>query len=177
MMLKEGRSSSIPLGNVHFPNLAQQIRVTCFTKHCETRNTEARNLIIQLDKISGLSTSQNFLCDLGCLESPETTGANARIIKAVPDTGSSFFTELIHKLLSYIACIIFLPISISVRAATMILGIQNWIFSRGSEMESKVVLITGASSGLGEALAHTFYSEGCKLILCARYTNFSLELS
>jgi hypothetical protein len=58
----------------------------------------------------------------------------------------------------------------------MLLGIQNWIFSRGSEMESKVVLITGASSGLGEALAHTFYNEGCKLILCARYIIFPLEL-
>nr|CAG4650211.1 EOG090X07KM [Sida crystallina] len=35
-------------------------------------------------------------------------------------------------------------------------------------LEGKVVLITGASSGLGEALAHAFYSEGCKIILCAR---------
>ncbi|XP_012534978.1 dehydrogenase/reductase SDR family protein 7-like [Monomorium pharaonis] len=33
---------------------------------------------------------------------------------------------------------------------------------------NKVVLITGASSGLGEALAHTFYSFGCKIILVAR---------
>jgi len=32
----------------------------------------------------------------------------------------------------------------------------------------QVVMITGASSGLGEALAHTFYSLGCKIILIAR---------
>ena len=32
----------------------------------------------------------------------------------------------------------------------------------------QVVVITGASSGLGEALAHTFYMAGCKVILCAR---------
>lgn len=29
-------------------------------------------------------------------------------------------------------------------------------------------MITGASSGLGEALAHTFYMSGCKVVLAAR---------
>lgn len=32
----------------------------------------------------------------------------------------------------------------------------------------QVVLITGASSGLGEAMAHTFYLAGCKVVLAAR---------
>lgn len=35
-------------------------------------------------------------------------------------------------------------------------------------LAGKVVVITGASSGLGEALAHTFYMAGCKVVLCAR---------
>ncbi len=30
------------------------------------------------------------------------------------------------------------------------------------------MLITGASSGLGEALAHTFHAAGCKVILASR---------
>lgn len=34
-----------------------------------------------------------------------------------------------------------------------------------------MVLITGASSGLGEALAHAFYSAGCRVILAARRKN------
>lgn len=32
----------------------------------------------------------------------------------------------------------------------------------------QVVMITGASSGLGEALAHEFYSCGCRVILVSR---------
>lgn len=32
----------------------------------------------------------------------------------------------------------------------------------------QVVLITGASSGIGEALAHEFYVAGCKVILASR---------
>lgn len=35
-------------------------------------------------------------------------------------------------------------------------------------LPSKVVFITGASSGLGEALAHVFYKAGCKVVLAAR---------
>ncbi|XP_005179941.2 dehydrogenase/reductase SDR family protein 7-like [Musca domestica] len=38
-------------------------------------------------------------------------------------------------------------------------------------LPGKVVLITGASSGLGEALAHVFYKAGCKVILAARRLN------
>jgi len=32
----------------------------------------------------------------------------------------------------------------------------------------QVVMITGASSGLGESLAHSFYKAGCRVILAAR---------
>lgn len=33
------------------------------------------------------------------------------------------------------------------------------------------MLITGASSGLGETLAHEFYSHGCAIILTGRSSN------
>lgn len=39
-----------------------------------------------------------------------------------------------------------------------------------NKLQDKVVLITGASSGIGEALAHAFYKAGCKVILAARRT-------
>lgn len=35
-------------------------------------------------------------------------------------------------------------------------------------LPGKVVVITGASSGLGESLAHVFFLAGCKVVLCAR---------
>ncbi|KRT83018.1 dehydrogenase [Oryctes borbonicus] len=37
-----------------------------------------------------------------------------------------------------------------------------------NKLSGKVVVITGASSGLGEALAHEFYKRGCQLVLCSR---------
>ncbi|KAG5888249.1 hypothetical protein JTB14_027931 [Gonioctena quinquepunctata] len=37
-----------------------------------------------------------------------------------------------------------------------------------NELFGKVVVVTGASSGLGEALAHEFYKHGCQVVLCAR---------
>ncbi|XP_020814626.1 dehydrogenase/reductase SDR family protein 7-like [Drosophila serrata] len=39
-----------------------------------------------------------------------------------------------------------------------------------NQLPGKVVVVTGASSGLGESLAHVFYRAGCKVILAARRT-------
>lgn len=39
---------------------------------------------------------------------------------------------------------------------------------RRAALEGKVVVITGASSGIGEALAHAFYDQGSKVVLAAR---------
>jgi len=44
------------------------------------------------------------------------------------------------------------------------------LLGKDRELNGKVVLITGASSGLGEAMAHAFYKRGCRLILAARNT-------
>ncbi|XP_066599516.1 dehydrogenase/reductase SDR family protein 7-like [Prorops nasuta] len=47
------------------------------------------------------------------------------------------------------------------------IGIINQKRQR-TNLQGKVVMITGASSGLGESLAHLFYSCGCKIILVSR---------
>jgi NADP-dependent 3-hydroxy acid dehydrogenase YdfG len=43
-------------------------------------------------------------------------------------------------------------------------------------MEGKVVIITGASSGIGEALAHRFHAAGAKLALAARRMDRLIKL-
>jgi len=40
----------------------------------------------------------------------------------------------------------------------------------GKNLQGKVVLVTGASSGIGRALAHCLFQSGCKLILASRNT-------
>ncbi|KOB75606.1 Dehydrogenase/reductase SDR family protein 7-like protein [Operophtera brumata] len=51
-----------------------------------------------------------------------------------------------------------------------IFGLLNQLTlrKRRAALEGKVVVITGASSGIGEALAHAFYEQGCKVVLAAR---------
>lgn len=64
---------------------------------------------------------------------------------------------------------IFVPIAIPY-FIYQILGNQKEKTMRNA-LPGKVVVITGASSGLGESLAHTFYKAGCKVVLTARRTN------
>lgn len=59
-----------------------------------------------------------------------------------------------------------LPAAISITMCKLF----NCFFAKckRAELHGKVVVITGASSGLGEALAHVFYENGCKIVLAAR---------
>ncbi|XP_037093793.1 dehydrogenase/reductase SDR family protein 7-like [Pollicipes pollicipes] len=58
----------------------------------------------------------------------------------------------------------------------LILSAMAWLYAwrlrdkcrRIKALEGKVVVLTGASSGLGEALAHRLYAAGCRLIIMAR---------
>ncbi|MGE3539762.1 MAG: SDR family NAD(P)-dependent oxidoreductase [Candidatus Tectimicrobiota bacterium] len=48
------------------------------------------------------------------------------------------------------------------------LGYRAWQWGRQEDLGGQVVLITGASRGLGLALARDFGRLGCRLVLCAR---------
>ncbi|XP_026285773.1 dehydrogenase/reductase SDR family protein 7-like isoform X2 [Frankliniella occidentalis] len=61
-----------------------------------------------------------------------------------------------------------LCIPVSVPLITMQLYKHYRLRILKGKLKGKVVLITGASSGIGEALAHQFYQAGCKIILTAR---------
>ncbi|KAK4309718.1 hypothetical protein Pmani_018648 [Petrolisthes manimaculis] len=48
--------------------------------------------------------------------------------------------------------------------------LMSWAFSSDSGLRGKIVLVTGASSGVGEAVAHALYRRGARLILASRNT-------
>ncbi|KAL0842081.1 hypothetical protein ABMA28_014274 [Loxostege sticticalis] len=59
-----------------------------------------------------------------------------------------------------------LPITVGVAIYALFTQLANK--RRRAALRGKVVVITGASSGIGEALAHAFYDEGSKVVLAAR---------
>nr|CAG4640922.1 EOG090X07KM [Eulimnadia texana] len=56
----------------------------------------------------------------------------------------------------------------TVAAFEMLVILQRKLRGRWRNLEGQVVLVTGASSGLGESIAEAFYAQGCRLILCSR---------
>uniref|UniRef100_A0A182NM29 Dehydrogenase/reductase SDR family protein 7-like n=1 Tax=Anopheles dirus TaxID=7168 RepID=A0A182NM29_9DIPT len=61
---------------------------------------------------------------------------------------------------------LFLPIAIPGLVFKLLTNMRERRNKR--HLNGKVILITGASSGLGEALAHSFFLAGCKVVLAAR---------
>jgi dehydrogenase/reductase SDR family protein 7B len=103
---------------------------------------------------------------LGSLESPSKTGPDAQILR-LPFKGN-LLLNCVKKWLNCIACLLFLPLTIIGRLVEAFFALKQRISRHDSSLEGKVVLITGASSGLGEALAKCLYTEGCKLIIASR---------
>ncbi|XP_028157280.1 dehydrogenase/reductase SDR family protein 7-like [Ostrinia furnacalis] len=59
-----------------------------------------------------------------------------------------------------------LPLSVGMAIYTLFSKLADK--RRRAALRGKVVVITGASSGIGEALAHAFYDQGSKVVLAAR---------
>jgi len=73
--------------------------------------------------------------------------------------------NVVKNLLSFML----LPVSIPLLLAQEAFNCVKEAFGMGRRsLDGKVVLITGASSGIGESLARLFYEAGCKLILVSR---------
>ncbi|KAL4710712.1 hypothetical protein ACJJTC_004357 [Scirpophaga incertulas] len=62
----------------------------------------------------------------------------------------------------------YIGIPLTVGVATYAILSQISLRRKRAYLNGKVVVITGASSGIGEALAHAFYQEGSKVVLAAR---------
>ncbi|KAK4014883.1 dehydrogenase/reductase SDR family protein 7-like [Daphnia magna] len=111
-------------------------------------------------------TTTDGTIPLGSLESPSKTGPDVNILK-LPFQGN-FLSNCVKKLLNSFACLLFLPLTLVGRLIEAFFALKQRITKHDSSLEGKVVLITGASSGLGEALAKCLYTEGCKLIIASR---------
>lgn len=106
------------------------------------------------------------LLEIGSLESPSKSGPDTQIIN-LPCQGN-FLLNLAKYWLGWFACLLFLPISMTGRFLEVLFALKQRLGRHDSSLEGKVVMITGASSGLGEALARAFYKEGCRLIIVSR---------
>uniref|UniRef100_T1GMF6 Dehydrogenase/reductase SDR family protein 7-like n=1 Tax=Megaselia scalaris TaxID=36166 RepID=T1GMF6_MEGSC len=80
----------------------------------------------------------------------------------MPDSESSGKFNTFYVILGTL----FLPITMPLLVINFLKHLKEKK-SRNS-LPGKVVVITGASSGLGESLAHSFYKAGAKVVLCAR---------
>lgn len=82
---------------------------------------------------------------------------------------SDLITPKESSLFSWILKTVLLPVTFPI----LIYNLYKYMKIRKlrNSLPGKVVLITGASSGLGETLAHVFYIAGCKVVLAARRTD------
>jgi dehydrogenase/reductase SDR family protein 7B len=73
------------------------------------------------------------------------------------------------SLIAFVINCILLPVSVPYLIFKFLQIIRLRFFKEC--LPGKVVLITGASSGLGEAMAHVFYMSGCKGKDFCQYTS------
>nr|CAG4651885.1 EOG090X07KM [Triops cancriformis] len=106
---------------------------------------------------------------LGSVEAPEHATLGAKAFKLAPSSPEGPLVVLWNSLptFSNIVSYILVPLTLPFAAFHFVFNIYSMLRTRNT-LEGKVVLITGASSGLGKALAAVFYREGCRLILCSR---------
>ncbi|RWS10455.1 dehydrogenase/reductase SDR family protein 7-like protein, partial [Dinothrombium tinctorium] len=83
------------------------------------------------------------------------------------ERGVSASAEMFQTLLAFPIKVTFLTFSLVYIICKLKRKYSIWS-SKAHMLKGKVALITGGSSGLGEALAHALYKCGCKVIIAAR---------
>ncbi|XP_021965698.1 dehydrogenase/reductase SDR family protein 7-like isoform X1 [Folsomia candida] len=98
------------------------------------------------------------------------TGGGGSLSSTSPGGGSSsLISQLIqHSSMKNILALFFLPVALPYLMYKFIIAFRKRYGLKMRRLEGKVVVITGASSGIGESLAKVMYANGCRLILAAR---------
>jgi len=74
-------------------------------------------------------------------------------------------------LLKYLFLYIFFPVAFPLIIYKCVRAFRERFGFKQRALEGKVVLLTGASSGIGESLARLLYTSGCRIILASRRVN------
>nr|CAG4645578.1 EOG090X07KM [Lynceus sp. MCZ IZ 141354] len=108
-------------------------------------------------------TDSGPVLPLGSVEAPSKATSESVTLSSSPLTSKFYF------IYNSLVTVTLLPLTIIIASIQLFSFLYKYAFSRKS-LEGKIVLLTGASSGLGEALAKALYQEGCRLILASRNT-------
>lgn len=96
-------------------------------------------------------------------------GIGSEILASLTNsTGSGESGEVTNRPIRNALTVLFWPIAVPYLVYKFVTMFRQRFGLKLRPLEGKVVVITGASSGIGESLARLLYADGCRLILVSR---------